>query len=158
MFCGEREESMPKSSRGSTYNTAGKRRLLAFLSENANRQFTVEEIYDEMKGAGINVGKSSLYRILDSFCESGVIRKFKKNGLDSSLFQFIGDDTECGHHLHLKCEGCGKLVHLECHHSEMLVEHIVDEHGFTIDNKKSVLWGKCSRCKHVEEENKKQGQ
>ena len=46
-----------------------------------------------------------------------------------------------------KCAVCGRLIHLECAMSRDLVAHILEDHGFRIDSKKSVLWGTCEDCK-----------
>ncbi len=132
--------------RRSTYNTSGKRTLLAFLEENTDKQFTVDELMRALSDKDIKIGKSSLYRILDKLCAEGAVRKFKHEETDSSIFQYIGSDAECSHHLHLKCTACGKLVHLHCAQSADLVDHILHDHGFTVDRKRSVLYGLCRDC------------
>ncbi len=132
--------------RSSTYNTFGRRALLAFLEENTDRQFTVEELSNELTAQSIKVGKSSLYRLLDKLCAEGAVRKFKHEESDSSVFQYIGSDAECSLHLHLKCTACGRLVHLHCAKSADLIDHILHDHGFTVDRKRSVLYGLCRDC------------
>ena len=74
------------------------------------------------------------------------INTSKESELSSSVFQYIGSDEECCRHLHLKCADCGKLVHLECPNSIELLRHIYEEHNFSIDSKKSVLYGRCRDC------------
>lgn len=133
--------------RSSTYNTANRASLLRFLSEVPDRQFTVGALYTALCEKGIVIGKSSLYRILEKLCAEGAVRKFRDAELDCSFFQYVGSDAECDHHLHLKCFGCGKLIHLECDMAGELVKHIRDEHGFAIDSKKSVLYGVCRECR-----------
>ena len=132
--------------RRSTYNTAGKKALVRFLAERDDRQFTVEELFAALAAEEIHIGKSSLYRLLEKLCAEGAVRKFKQEQSDASLFQYIGSDAECAHHLHLKCSECGKLVHLHCDMSAELVEHIFHDHGFSIDRKRSVLYGICREC------------
>lgn len=134
--------------RNATYNTAGKKALIEYLSQNAHRQFTVDELYAELCTAGASVGKSSLYRLLERLVADGAVRKFKESELASAAFQYVGNDKECEKHLHLKCADCGCLVHLECQSSIELLAHIYEEHGFFIDSKKSVLYGKCKDCQN----------
>lgn len=128
------------------YNTAGRRKLIDFMSRHGDRPHTVEEIYSAMTADGSSVGKSSLYRLLDGLCEQGVLRKFRENEQSAATFQYVGDDADCGQHLHLKCADCGRLIHLECAMSRELVSHILKDHGFRIDSKRSVLWGVCEEC------------
>ena len=132
--------------RSTSYNTAGKKALIEYMSRNAHRQFTVEELFAALTEAGASVGKSSLYRILERLVSDGAVRKFKESELSSSVFQYIGSDEECCRHLHLKCADCGKLVHLECPNSIELLRHIYEEHNFSIDSKKSVLYGRFRDC------------
>ena len=134
---------MPKK----TYNTAGKRLVNDFLSKNADRQYTVDELYEALIVEGATVGKSSLYRLLESLSGEGLVRKFKTEGDTFTAFQYTGDRKDCERHLHLKCSECGRLVHLECKKSVSLIEHVYKEHGFSIDNKSSVLYGTCNNCK-----------
>ncbi len=130
--------------RQTTYNTVGKRLLIEFLARNAERTFTVDELFEALTESGASIGKSSLYRLLEKLVTDGAVRKFKESE-KSAEFQYLGDE-ECYHHLHLKCESCGKLVHLKCRRSSRLLAHIFTEHGFSIDSKKSVLYGKCEDC------------
>ena len=54
-----------------TYKTAGRQRLLGFLESNPDRQFTVEELCEELDTltAGENkTRKSTLYRHLSELC------------------------------------------------------------------------------------------
>ena len=128
------------------YKTAGRRLVCALMERNTDRQFTVEELYAALTAEGANVGKSSLYRLTEALCDEGILRKFKANEQSAATFQYVGNDADCGRHLHLKCDGCGKLIHLECSMSRELVSHILADHGFRIDSKKSVLFGKCAAC------------
>lgn len=128
------------------YKTAGRRLVCDLMERNAHRQYTVEELYAALVAEGATVGKSSLYRLTEALCSEGILRKFKETEQSSATFQYIGTDADCGRHLHLKCDVCGKLVHLECAMSRELVSHILADHGFRIDSKKSVLFGKCAAC------------
>lgn len=128
------------------YKTAGRLQLCDFMEKNAHRQFTVDQLYTELSAAGVSVGKSSLYRLTEALCDEGILRKFKETEHSSATFQYIGSDAACHEHLHLKCDGCGKLIHLECSMSRRLVSHILADHGFLIDSKKSVIFGTCAAC------------
>ena len=128
------------------YNTAGRRQLMAYMAEHAERQFTVDELYEALVGTGATVGKSSVYRLCEKLCQEGILRKFRENEQSAATFQYVGSDADCGQHLHLKCSACGRLIHLECAMSRELVAHILLDHGFRIDSKKSVLWGLCDAC------------
>ena len=132
-----------------SYNTIGKRLVSDFLLKNADKQYTVDELYEALMLEGATIGKSSLYRLLEKLSGEGLVRKFKREDDTFTAFQFAGDRKDCELHLHLKCSECGRLVHLECNRSLSLIEHVCKEHGFFIDNKKSVLYGTCKDCKKI---------
>lgn len=132
--------------RNSSYNTSGKRKLIAFLAKNEHKEYSVQSLHEALTAEGIEIGKSSLYRLLEKLCESGAVRKFRDEATDLAVFQYVGDDAECARHLHLKCKTCGRLIHLHCELAGELVSHISAEHGFRIDSKGSVLYGICRAC------------
>lgn len=132
--------------RNSSYNTSGRRRLIAFLAKNEHKAYSVQSLSETLAAEGMPTPKSSLYRLLEKLCETGEVRKFRDEATDLAVFQYVGDDAECARHLHLKCKTCGRLVHLHCDLAGELVSHIATEHGFRIDSKGSVLWGTCRAC------------
>jgi len=127
------------------YNTEGRERLVKFLLNNTDRQLTAEEITAALDDEQSGASKSSVYRRLSRLCEEGSVRKFRAEGQNSFVYQYVGAG-DCGHHFHLKCVQCGGLVHLDCHLSDELLEHISSEHHFKIDSGRSILYGLCARC------------
>ncbi len=130
-----------------TYRTRGRQRLLSFLYDHPDKQFTAAELYRELSGDdGIcPVGKSSLYRQLAGLCDDGTVRKYRSDKEDSFVYQFVGQG-DCSHHFHLKCLVCGRLIHLECSLSNDLLAHIREDHGFRVDSGRSILYGCCEAC------------
>lgn len=132
-----------------TYKTEGRQRLLSFLLNNPDKQFTVEQIDHALKQEGDTertpMGKSSLYRQLSALCEDGTVRKYRNDTQSAFVYQFVGD-TDCTHHFHLKCLVCGRLIHLDCPFSEELLSHIRQDHHFRVDSGRSILYGCCEEC------------
>ena len=129
----------------STYNTKQKQFILSLLSENADQQFTCEDIAELLKSNGTPVGKSTVYRYLLRLEEEGKVRKFNENS-KSAFFRYIGNTEECKEHLHLKCLSCGDFIHLDCKLMDNVRAHLINDHHFKIDNSKTVLYGLCKNC------------
>lgn len=127
-----------------TYQTKGRNKLIEFLSAHPDEHFSVERICMEMNG-NLNA-KSSVYRNLSLLCERGRVRKFKGEGETSCVYQYLGRETSCRDHFHLKCLECGRLEHLECYMGDDLCHHIGEHHGFTVDSGRSILYGVCCDC------------
>ncbi|MDD6344814.1 MAG: Fur family transcriptional regulator [Oscillospiraceae bacterium] len=128
------------------YNTRQKENLLKFLRENSSEHITVQKICNFMSNAGTPVGTATVYRQLDKLVEQGTVRKYLLDGRSGACYQYTGNDSECCEHYHLKCIICGKLIHLDCEFLNNINSHILEHHGFVVDNSKTVFYGQCSEC------------
>lgn len=126
------------------YQTKHKLEVITFLKKHQNEHLNISEISKGLK----NVPTATLYRLIDSLVEEGLVRKYVIGPNQFCCFQYV----ECGEHLHfhLICEKCGKLIHLECHEVNHLIDHIKDDHGFDVDLSKVNLYGICEDCKKKE--------
>ena len=124
------------------YQTKHKAQLINYLKSNSDKHLSISDIQKDLK----DIPVATLYRLIDSLVESGEVRKYIIGPNSSCCFQYV-DGHDCHNHFHLICEKCGKLYHLECHEVDHLLEHIKDEHGFSIDISKINLYGLCEDCK-----------
>ncbi len=127
------------------YKTKQKNSLIGFLKANHSRQFSINEICEAVKSNGI--GKSTVYRNISHLCEEGAVRRFRGEGGKSVLYQYVGKDSGCDSHFHLKCTACGRLIHLDCKDVMRLKAHINAHHNFSIDIAHTVFYGLCGGCK-----------
>ncbi len=128
------------------YYTEQRRRLLSFMQENSDRQFSVEEIAEHLcEGKAISV--SSIYRNINAMAAEGMIQRFPRDGSRTFLYQYIGDG-DCREHIHMKCEICGSIFHLDRQAMEVIdASAPAAASGFCIDKKKTILYGACGKCK-----------
>ncbi len=133
------------------YQTEQKKRLISYMREHKNRQFSAEQLSEllsqDIFAEGKVPGKSTVYRLVSDLTKEGVLRRFPKNEGRGWLYQYHQMSDCCGH-LHLKCNRCGKLLHLECGMSKELLTHIEKVHAFEVDNNATVLYGLCASCKN----------
>ena len=127
------------------YNTKQKNELINYLKNNATRQMSVNEILEAVCGVG-KTGKSTVYRRLASMVKDGTLLRVYGEDSKSVFYQYVGRDTHCDEHFHLKCTGCGTLIHLDCGELEKIGMHIKKEHSFLIDTKKTIFYGLCKNC------------
>ena len=133
-----------KIMRTETYNTKQKQLIFDFLKQNADKQFSCEQICDFLKAEGTPVSKPTVYRYLAKLCDKGTLRKFSDE--KSASFQYIDSDLSCHEHMHLKCLNCGEFVHLGCDFMTQVGRHISEHHNFKVDNSKTVILGLCQNC------------
>ena len=134
------------------YSTEQKRMLSDILSENRENAYSIEELIGELrKRYGENApGQSTVYRLITRLVEDGEVKRFVKGNGRKFVYQIV-DCHGCGSaHLHLKCVGCGKLIHLDHLSSEELVQKIEKVSDFSVMEAETVLFGACSDCKREE--------
>ncbi len=129
-----------------TYKTKQKKFIENFLKENIGRQFTCDEISDELRIKGTPVGKTTVYRYVEKLVSEGKARKITDGINKSAQFQYIDENMDCHSHMHLKCLKCGEFIHLGCDFLSGVNEHIYEHHRFKVDNSKTVLFGLCEKC------------
>lgn len=126
------------------YSTEQRKLLLAFLEQHPDRQFSVEEIVESLC-SNANISTSSVYRNINGMVEEGIVGRFPAKEGRGSLYQYIGN-AACQAHIHMKCEQCGQLFHLDEETMSAIHASVGSVKGFTIDPKKTILYGSCENC------------
>ena len=128
------------------YNTRQRREMMQYLSGHGREHYSVDGFVEAMKQEGVAVGKTTVYRFLESLAEQGKARKYLSAQGDVSFYQYLEDDSDCDAHFHLLCARCGELYHVECAYMGELTRHVFAAHGFEIDPRQTVLMGICGKC------------
>lgn len=131
-----------------TYNTDRKNEIINLLSGEKNRSFTTEEICSRILRDG---GKSTVYRIISDLTAKGIIKKLSDPNTRRVSYQYLGE-KECTEHLHLKCKGCERLIHLDKSTSELIMNQVKNMGSFTLDPTE-ILCGICESCREKGKEN-----
>lgn len=126
------------------YNTRQKRDMLAFLTGNNMKHYTLDELTNAMHEEGITAGKTTVYRFVEGLADQGRVRKYQNE--NGSFYQYIDNDSHCDSHLHLMCRECGALYHVDCQLVGTLIRHIQEDHGFMLDARRTMLVGICGEC------------
>lgn len=128
------------------YKTKQRDLILNYMTTHRNAHVTVAGISDHLASCGTPIGTATIYRQLEKLVEQGVVRKYTVDSATCACFQYVEPDRKCHEHFHLKCEKCGRLIHLECGFVSELSSHVQKEHGFTIDPLRTVFYGVCREC------------
>ena len=128
------------------YNTKQRKAILGYIVSLGGAHVTAAQIAAHFAGEGTPIGRTTIYRHLDKLAENGVLRRYTTDGVSGACYQLADGRQDCHRHLHLKCEGCGALLHLECGALGELQRHVLDAHAFSVNADKTVLYGKCRAC------------
>ena len=127
------------------YTTGKRQRIIDFLSKNCQSAYTLEEISSALTEDG--KGKSTVYRIVSELVAEGKITRISDGRTRHCTYQYVGGES-CHAHLHLKCKGCGRLVHLGEGESRRFERVLLDIGGFVIEEG-TLLFGTCKECAEV---------
>lgn len=139
------------------YKTKQQDLLYSYLREMQGKHFTAEDVRTHFEQKKISIGIATIYRQLEKLVNEGKIQKYFIDDHSAACFEYAGDDcSKNEQHFHLKCELCGRLIHLECEELQELGGHLKTEHGFVINPLRTVFYGVCTDClckKNSEENN-----
>ena len=123
------------------YNTKQRDEIVEFFSRHRGKCFSAKDI---IRSGEIKSGEATVYRTLSKLAENGVLKRFT-DGSSGACYQ-LAESSDCDKHFHLKCEKCGKLIHLSCDFMNGVCDHILSHHSFRVDNAKTTLLGLCEDC------------
>lgn len=129
------------------YRTEQKQQLLNFLRNHGDTAFTIEELAAALRSERSEraPGKSTLYRQITRMVEEGSVKRIVQGNSRHFVYQIIKSDR-CHSHLHMKCVGCGRLLHLDDGLSKELLEQVRRNSAFSVDEEATVLFGRCEGC------------
>ncbi len=131
--------------RPANYRTKQREAILGYIVSLGGEHVTAARIAGHFADDA-PIGRATIYRHLEKLTNSGKLRKFTADGVSGACYQYAEDDAGCHTHLHLKCECCGALMHLQCDTLGELQRHIYDKHAFEVNTSKTVLYGRCDSC------------
>ncbi|MEQ3696070.1 MAG: ferric iron uptake transcriptional regulator [Pseudomonadales bacterium] len=112
-------------------------RILQVLESSPNRHLSAEDVYQQLRDAGDDVGIATVYRVLTQFEQAGMVQKLNFDG-GQSVFEL--DDGD--HHDHMVCVDTGKVIEFHSAEIERLQEEIAAAHGYEISDHSLVLYVK----------------
>jgi len=127
-----------------SYTTKQHQAILRCLERHPESALTAADLSEELRREDCPVGLATIYRQLEKLEASGRIHKIHTE--EGSFFQYCPHAAEKHNCFLLRCESCGRIVHLDCAHLEALYHHLEAEHHFRIDPRRTILTGQCQLC------------
>ncbi len=135
---------------GAGYKTNNRAVILEYLTEHASHPVSVSDICAHFSEIGMNINVTTVYRYLDKLEAENRVIKYTNSDGRRAVYQYVEEGESCHHHLHLKCIGCGKIIHLDCTFMNEISRHIEQQHGFHIQCRNSLIYGYCDECRKEE--------
>ena len=128
-----------------SYNTKQKDLILNSI-KNQKQEFTIKDIYNIVKK---ETGLTTIYRLVDKLVQDGRLSKYI--GKDNSTYYQYLEECNKENHFYLKCDKCGKIVHIDCNCIEEMTSHIFKKHKFKPNREQVIINGICKDCIKKEE-------
>jgi Fur family ferric uptake transcriptional regulator len=119
-------------------------KILDVLETSDKRHMSAEDVYRALLERGEEIGLATVYRVLTQFEQAGLVARHHFEG-GQSVFEL----NRGGHHDHLVCIKCGRVVEFLEPAIEERQQAIARHHGFTIDDHSLVIYGVCPRCQEA---------
>ena len=120
------------------------RKRVTVLSElmDEHDDVTAQQLHERLRRRGERLGLATVYRTLGLLAEEGVIDSLSHRQ-GELCYRLCGH----GHHHHLVCSSCHRVVELdECELGPWL-ERISETHGFVTTNHRLEVSGLCAQCR-----------
>ena len=111
------------------------------MAENPDRIFKASEIAQNLP----DVSLSTIYRNISRLEKAGTVQIVGADDNNELQYRYTGPGR-CEEKMHLVCKDCGKFFHLAGPALKMLMLSIQRLNGFVLDQKQSVLLGRCAMC------------
>ena len=116
-------------------------KILQILEASEKRHVSAEDVYRMLLDNAEEIGLATVYRVLTQFEAAGLVcRHHFESG--QSVFEL----NRGGHHDHLVCLSCGRVVEFVDEVIEARQRAIAETHDFLIEDHALVIYGICPRC------------
>lgn len=103
---------------------------------------TAQQLHDDLRHAGLQVGLATVYRRLQALAEAG-----RLDVIRTPEGQAAYRRCNTGHHHHLICRVCGRTVELAGEEFESWLGRMAERHGFAELDHALEVYGRCEGCR-----------
>lgn len=126
------------------YRLTPQRMMIVEALHSAEGHISAEEIYAQVKVRYPYANISTVYRTLELLKELGLVTEI---ALGDGCLRFHA--TEKGHHHHLVCQKCGRLMDLPESTMTSLERILTEKYQFKADLKHMAFFGRCPDCQGI---------
>jgi len=124
------------------YRMTPQRMMILEAVEAAEDHISAEEIYTAVCNRYPHLNISTVYRTLELLKEQGLVTE-----TDMGDGRVRYHSIKKGHHHHLVCQKCGKVIDLDESALAPLKDALSKEYGFDADLKHLAIFGVCDKCR-----------
>ncbi|BBZ32895.1 Fur family transcriptional regulator [Mycolicibacterium confluentis] len=117
------------------------RAAITELLETVDEFKSAQELHDELRRRGDNIGLTTVYRTLQTMAAAGLVDTLRTD-TGESVYRRCSEH----HHHHLVCRDCGATVEVAGAEVEAWAAEVAVAHGFSDVSHTIEIFGTCSAC------------
>ncbi len=106
-----------------------------------HNHFDADRLIDDMKQAGFQVSRATVYRTLGKLVDAGLLRR-----LDVGPRMFYEHDYGYPQHDHLVCQTCGKMIEFQEPAISAVIAEVSRRNNFQSSGHSFIIRGTCAEC------------
>ncbi len=127
---------------GTSVRSTRQRAAISTLLETLDEFRSAQELHDELRSRGENIGLTTVYRTLQSMAAAGMVDTLRTD-TGESVYRRCSEH----HHHHLVCRSCGCTIEVGGHEVEEWAERVAAQHGFSDVIHTIEIFGTCADCR-----------
>ncbi len=127
---------------GPSVRSTRQRAAIATLLETLDEFRSAQELHDELRRRGENIGLTTVYRTLQSMAAAGMVDTLRTD-TGESVYRRCSEH----HHHHLVCRSCGSTIEVGDHEVEQWAEAVAAKHGYSDVSHTIEIFGTCADCR-----------
>jgi Fur family ferric uptake transcriptional regulator len=138
--------------RGCGYRITVPRQAILNVLSNTTEHLSAEEIYLKVHKIHPSIGLTTVYRTLELLIKTGIVFKFDF-GDGRARYELSENPKGIGHHHHLVCTGCSRIIDYTDFINEEIEllkrteKELSKKYKFKITNHMIQFYGLCEKCK-----------
>lgn len=125
-------------------STSQRDRILEIFVD-AGRHLSAEELHDRIKKVHPGIGYATVYRTLKLLAGAGLAEERR---FADGFTRYEYKAVDGGHHDHLICTRCGRILEFENERIEELQRDVARRNHFQEQSHKLEIYGLCKECRH----------
>jgi Fur family ferric uptake transcriptional regulator len=120
--------------------TKQQRDMVSYIITQHNH-FDADGLIDDLKRAGFQVSRATVYRTLAKLVDAGLLRR-----LEIGPRMFYEHDYGTPQHEHMHCDKCGRILEFQDPAIEALLRDVCRRHNFQSNGHTFIIRGTCADC------------
>lgn len=139
------DEHSPRAQRlrGAGYKLTNARLTVLQVLEQRGGHVTSTDVLEEVTRLDPEIGRASVFRALDLFTRLSIIRPTYIDSSVTPTYVLLPD----GHHHHVICTNCNRVIEFEECHLERLEAELEDKLNVRLTGHLLEFYGLCEQCK-----------